>query len=324
MSSSAQLEQEAEQTRSELARRLDELRERITPGQLVDQAVDYAKDTTGGEFFRNLSRQVAANPLPVALIGAGIGWLALAKGNSGAAGGRVTSGFGRASDEAQASAVARGAGERVSEWSAQAGDRANEAASQAADIAGTLGDGVSAASDRAKSTMADAGAAVGEGAASAYGSMKSSATDAANRAGNAAADAYDRFADTAGRTGSAIAQSASGAREKIASFGTDALAFCKDQPLVVAGLGLVLGAVLGTIIPSTDAEDRLMGDASDRIKDQAHGAAEEQIEKVKTVVEDGLERAPAQAEHLANSVGEAATTTLVPQEEDSEAKLPLE
>ena len=45
--SSAQLEREAEQTRSQLAQTLDELRERITPGQLMDQAVDFAKDSVG-------------------------------------------------------------------------------------------------------------------------------------------------------------------------------------------------------------------------------------------------------------------------------------
>jgi ElaB/YqjD/DUF883 family membrane-anchored ribosome-binding protein len=77
MTSSGQLEREAEQTRSQLAQTLDELRERITPGQLVDQAVDYARDSGGGMFVRNLGRQTTANPLPVALIGAGIAWLML-------------------------------------------------------------------------------------------------------------------------------------------------------------------------------------------------------------------------------------------------------
>ena len=77
MTSSVQLEREAEQTRSQLAQTLGELRQRITPGQLVDQAVDYAKDSGGGQFVRNLSRQATSNPMPVALIGAGMAWLML-------------------------------------------------------------------------------------------------------------------------------------------------------------------------------------------------------------------------------------------------------
>ena len=62
MTSSAQLEQEAEQTRSELARTLAELRERFTPGQLVDQALEYAKDSGGAAFVRNLGRQTVKLP----------------------------------------------------------------------------------------------------------------------------------------------------------------------------------------------------------------------------------------------------------------------
>jgi hypothetical protein len=337
MKSSAQLEEEAEQTRSDLSRTLDELRERITPGQLVDEAVDYAKDTTGGEFFRNLSRQVAANPLPVALIGAGISWLALARGNSNAPGSRVGSRVGRAADEAWArgDAAMRGASERMGEWSAAAGDTANEAASQAADTAGSWSDSAKDTAAQTRSRMVDAGSAMREGATSAYESMsqgatssyeaiKSGATGTANRVGDAAADAYGRAADMAGRTGAAMAQSANGAGQKVARFGTDAVAFCKSQPLVLAGLGLALGAVLGAIMPPTDAEDRLMGDTSDRIKDQARGTAEEQIEKVKTAVEGGMEQAQTQAEHLANSVGDAAATSIVPEHEDTNAKLPLE
>src|ERR1051326_3478096 len=75
---SEQLRRETEQTRAQLADTLEELRARITPGQVVDQLVDYAGDSGAGEFFRNLGRQAASNPLPVTLMGAGLAWLMLA------------------------------------------------------------------------------------------------------------------------------------------------------------------------------------------------------------------------------------------------------
>ena len=56
MTSSAQLEREAEQARSQLAQAVEELRPRITPGHLMDQVVDYTKDTGSGEFVRNLGK----------------------------------------------------------------------------------------------------------------------------------------------------------------------------------------------------------------------------------------------------------------------------
>src|SRR5436305_14850653 len=74
---SEQLRQEAEQSRAEIEETLEELRARITPGQVVDQLVDYAGDSGAGEFFRNLGRQAVNNPLPVALMGAGLAWLML-------------------------------------------------------------------------------------------------------------------------------------------------------------------------------------------------------------------------------------------------------
>src|SRR5919204_6782644 len=86
--SSEQLRREAEQSRAQVAGTLEELRARITPGQVVDQLVDYAGDSGAGEFFRNLGRQAARNPIPVTLMGAGLAWLMLA-GKSGPSAGRI-------------------------------------------------------------------------------------------------------------------------------------------------------------------------------------------------------------------------------------------
>ena len=71
---SEQLEHEAETARANLTADLDELRHRITPGQIVDEAVDFARDTPVAEFARNLLRDLRENPLPLLLIGAGIAW----------------------------------------------------------------------------------------------------------------------------------------------------------------------------------------------------------------------------------------------------------
>src|SRR5262249_46285172 len=94
MTTSEQLEREAEATRARIAATLDELRGRMTAGQVVDQLVDYARDSGGGEFFRNFGRQVAGNPLPVTLVGAGLAWLMMAGRRGLARDGGWTSGFG--------------------------------------------------------------------------------------------------------------------------------------------------------------------------------------------------------------------------------------
>ena len=75
---SEQLEREAEGIRSELAGSLAELRYRVTPGQIVDQLTDYAREGPAAELLRNLAREVRTNPMPVLLIMIGVAWLAIA------------------------------------------------------------------------------------------------------------------------------------------------------------------------------------------------------------------------------------------------------
>src|SRR5258706_3265740 len=79
MSTSEQLERETEKARARISETLDELRAQMTPGHVVDRLVDYATDTSGGMFFRNLRQQAVDNPVPVALVGVGLAWLALSR-----------------------------------------------------------------------------------------------------------------------------------------------------------------------------------------------------------------------------------------------------
>jgi hypothetical protein len=77
-SQSARLEREAEEARWQLSGTLEELRDRMTPGAVVDQVIDYTRDNPGAEFLRKLGRELHENPMPVVLIGIGIVWLLVA------------------------------------------------------------------------------------------------------------------------------------------------------------------------------------------------------------------------------------------------------
>ncbi|MDB5507462.1 MAG: nutrient deprivation-induced protein [Devosia sp.] len=81
---SAQLAREAEEQRQKLDQRLDEIQQRLSPGQLIDEALSYTKHG-GGEFAGNLAHAVTANPLPVALVGVGLFWLIAGGGVQAAA-----------------------------------------------------------------------------------------------------------------------------------------------------------------------------------------------------------------------------------------------
>jgi len=79
--SSEDIEREVEATRGDLDRTVEAIKEKMTPGQLVDAVMD----AMGGpvqEMAANLGAQVRANPLPLALIGAGVAWLIFGRGSS--------------------------------------------------------------------------------------------------------------------------------------------------------------------------------------------------------------------------------------------------
>lgn len=70
------LEQEIDQKRSDIGNLVDALESKLSPGQLIDQALSYAKGN-GGEFFGNLGTTLKANPVPTVLTSVGLIWLML-------------------------------------------------------------------------------------------------------------------------------------------------------------------------------------------------------------------------------------------------------
>jgi len=89
-----QLEREIEDTRHEIESTLEELGDRLSPGQLLDQGLSYLRDSGAGAgskaFFLNFGRSVRDNPLAVTLATTGLTWLMNARG-----GGEPSAGTGR-------------------------------------------------------------------------------------------------------------------------------------------------------------------------------------------------------------------------------------
>ncbi len=294
--SSEQLEHEAELNRVQLAETLDELRSRITPGQVMDQLLDYSRESGAGDLVRNLGRQVRDNPLPLTLMGASLAWLML--GNGRAPNGRGgSSGYGRV----RGAAAGAYAGARDT-----ASDYAAAAQNTAADYAGSLSDSASEYAQSARDTASEYAGAAGD-AARRFGE---SASDAASQAANSTR----RFAATAGAMGQSAASGLSSAAQALgdsatsvgrstSEMGRSALGagrsfvdFCCDQPVVLGAIGLAIGAALGAAFPTTESENRLMGETSDNLKEQASDLASEQYDKAKSVVQAAASEAKHEVE----------------------------
>jgi Sec-independent protein translocase protein TatA len=287
------LEREAEARRAELAQTFDELRARVTPGHVLDRLVDYATDSGGVDFFRNLRDQTVANPLALGIVGAGLAWLILSNGRPV----RGTPGApyrGRARVGSYFAGARERAGDALGDAAAGARDRVAEAAYRASEAAGSIGATARTAKDAARETASQWREAAGSAAASLRDTTSSSYEHARSRAsetraalGDVASTVYGGVAQSAGRTAEGMKAFATGA----ATTSRDMFDFCRDQPLVLAGLGVALGAAVGAVFPSTETEDQMMGEASDELKERTRAFAEEHYEKSRSTAEAVLDKA---------------------------------
>ena len=77
-----EVQREVRQSRAEVEQTLDAIQERLAPGQLFEQAVEYMRSSNGNDFVRNLGTRVRDNPLPIVLVGTGLAWLILSSTQS--------------------------------------------------------------------------------------------------------------------------------------------------------------------------------------------------------------------------------------------------
>jgi hypothetical protein len=314
------LEREAEARRIELAETFEELRARATPGHVLNKLVDYAGESGGVDFFRNLRDQTVANPLALGLVGAGLAWLMMSNGR----GRRVYDPYADYDTEAaaprsrmrgyiaatreRAGGAASGARDFVSDTAAGVRDRAAGAAHRASDAAGSIASTARSARDAA---LAARDAALGT-VSSVGGRARSRGGDATAALGDAASALYGGVSHTAGRTATGARDFASGT----ASTGRDVFDFARDQPLVLAGLGLAFGAALGAAFRSTDMERQLMGEASDDLKERTQALAAENYEKSRSVAESVYDEFQHRVPEEGSSGRPAGHTSIVPLVED--------
>lgn len=274
-----QIEHEVEQTRARVSGTLDALRDKLEPSQIVDEVVDrislYAKSSGGAEFARNLGASVRDNPLPVLLIGAGIGWLLLAKTNSPPAYSRYDADYSNGTGSRASPSMKRvgdrisGVKDRVDAGVEQVTETLGDAASRAAGYVKEAASRTVSAASRATATLSDA-------ADTTYETAVSIGTQAGNAAG-AVRDHVDEVRDRA----VSLAQETRGRWDQLSN----------DQPLLIGVLGVAVGAALGAALPRSQAEDRLMGGARDAVVDRVTDVASESYEEVRAAIGDEVEHA---------------------------------
>lgn len=331
-----ELRRETEATRAGLTRTVEELRDavgdttaelkaKIQPEAIKAEVSNYIRgrsetllrDITdaaqrnpvqalaiGASLAFPMLRVARAIPLPVLMIGAGMFLSSTKKGRE----------------------LAHQASETVDDVMSEAGRRVHDArdslSEAAADMKASASDAIANAKNAAHNLQQRTGDVVASATSFARSSSDAALGAVAENAGvakSAAAEALQSVADRTRHSLNEAASVAAGSVESSKEAGSEFLKAAgarlsasseraersvretiEQNPLIVAGVGLLIGGLLAGAFPRSETEDRLVGDASERVKAKAKTAAGRGIEAVKSSTNDVLDRVAerAQAEGL--------------------------
>ena len=287
-----ELREQSEQTREALAVTVGELRDRvsstaadlktmISPAHIKQEFKDYVRSERES-LVKSVQRRAKENPLQVAAMGAAIAYPAwgllraiptplLLIG----AGLFLTSKKGQASAKDVQSKVAdvvhQGA-ERIADVAtslqSDIEDRVAGVRYGAEELRDTVSSATETVVDKARAKFHDTADALKTGAGSIAGSTSSAADRIAGAASSSAGQIQERAVETATASRDAV------------------LSFINDNALLVAGIGAALGAFIAASIPSSDAENKMFGAGSEKLKGKAREATAEGIEKAGDLAAD--------------------------------------
>jgi hypothetical protein len=290
-----ELRMQIARTRAEMGETIDEIQYRLSPAYMKEQTQEIIRDSITGKVEQmayetehamnnwrdSAMNTVRDNPLPVAMIGIGLGWL-LVKGNQDNNGDDYY--------EERYYPTARAA--RYS-YAAPRGRRGYDAAyenepgmseqvrERVDDMADNATDWIDEQVDSAQETAEDFAE-----------EMQDRRDSAMESAGQYRDEAARRARETAYRTRRRTRQQAHRAKRTF----WDTL---NDNPLAIGVATMAAGALVGLALPGTRQEDELLGATRDQLIDEARTRAEETAQRVQAVAEEAQRAAMTEAKQEA-------------------------
>ena len=354
-----------EQLKTSVAETASDIRHRISPEAIKAEVSGYIKSrgeqllnditsaarrnpmqavAVGASVAYPLLRLARAIPLPVLMVGAGLFFAGSKTGQTASQ---------RASDVAadlsdDVARRARELGEQVQDtasaartYASEQFDRVSSAIAGGTDqegLADAAGAAVASNSQRIKDSAASAGATLSDRASGLKddgrrlaGSAATTVQDIADGATAAARSAASTVVDTGVDAARTIRRTASDASDQA---GKTIFQTIEQNPLLVAGVGLLVGGLIASALPRSGFEDDLVGDASSAAKSRAQAAASHGFDAAKATVgevydetarqaeaegltPDGIGKAAQDISQRVRRVAEAAVTTAFePSEQD--------
>jgi hypothetical protein len=314
-----------EQLRTSVAETASDIRQRISPDAIKAEVSDYIKsrgerlmnDVTaaarrnpmqavavGASVAYSLLRLARTIPLPVLMVGAGLFFAGSKTGQSATRkAGEMTSDI---SDEV---------GRRARDFGNQVGESASAAKAYASNQLDRASAAVSGGTDQMSRAAHEAGATL----ASNLQKLQEAASFGVSDVSAALRDEGIRTASSAAATGQDIASDAASVGQRATGATTDAgldaaraigdkasdlteragkaiFETIEQNPLLVAGVGLLVGGLIASALPRSDIEDDLVGDSSTAVKRRAQTAASQGFDTATNVVGEVVDEATRQAQ----------------------------
>lgn len=211
---------------------------------------------------------IRLNPIPAAITGIGLGWLIMSI---------------RRQSESNASSYdsmtpATYSADRFASTTDEFGSQGSGGMNNYA-TAASLSDQPSAM-DNVKDRLGDAKDKVAQTASN----VGQSVSDAAHNVASSASDMAHNMGDKA----SALGSQAKEYGQRAAGATSD---YFQASPLAVGAIALLAGAAIGLMLPSTEPENRWMGETRDRLKDQATQQIQQVADKVQNVASAAFDQA---------------------------------
>ena len=330
-----------EQLKTSVAETASDIRHRISPEAIKAEVSGYIKSrgeqllnditsaarrnpmqavAVGASVAYPLLRLARAIPLPVLMVGAGLFFAGSKTGQTASQ---------KASDVAadlsdDVARRARELGEQVQDtasaartYASEQFDRVSSAIAGGTDqvrgLADAAGAAVASNSQRIKDSAASAGATLSDRASGLKddgrrlaGSAATTVQDIADGATAAARSAASTVVDTGVDAARTIRRTASDASDRA---GKTIFQTIEQNPLLVAGVGLLVGGLIASALPRSGFEDDLVGDASSAAKRRAQAAASQGFDAAKAAVGEVYDETARQAEAeglTPDAIGKAA------------------
>lgn len=273
-----EIEADINKTRSHLDDTLSDFQERFSSDHMMHSAMEYVKSDSARDYFSNLGRSVRDNPMPAALIGVGIGWLIYSSNSSSR--GSVPNHFNDKRQKRARHAAAETTPQTheydelydeplfdeplYSEGASIDQHRQGQSSSDSGGLGQRAKGALHEAGDRARNMKSGAGERAHN--------MKSGASDRMQRMRQGSSDRFNDASSKARDAGSWLSDMA------------------HENPVAAGALGLAAGALLGSLLPTSRAEQRAMGDTRDHLVDRASEMGSEQLDRASDKAQEAADK----------------------------------